>query len=342
MMNFTQLNIIYKKLEIIIPRLNNMDLSQLDSIISERIQEISEESFDDWMNSVLSITTTHYKSDKSKELLLSYKSAYSIPFLHLKDNGWFSAIKSKEQARSKITAFLTENLDIINRLSESVVTALQYIDIDGDLTEDQQALFINAQNFVAKNYQVVDRAASLIEEVNVDRNNISIDLDEIRENIGKYSKYFYTTDATSPILDTIQEQSLEITRKLELVSIKKIREQIKETWLELKKETFRQEIKIKNNIKLLKLFEDLPLRIFRVFFQFNDLNDVINATDADIRRIDNLNDEEIIILKERADNVLNSIKERVYPKLNSEHLSESQIELLSLLKQYKEYPHLLH
>lgn len=337
-MNFTQLNIIYKKLEIIIPRLNNMDLSQLDSIISEKTQEISEESFDDWMNSVLSITTTHYKSDKSKELLLSYKSAYSIPFLHLKDNGWFSAIKSKEQARSKITAFLTENLDIINRLSESVVTALQYIDIDGDLTEDQQALFINAQNFVAKNYQVVDRAASLIEEVNVDRNNISIDLDEIRENIGKYSKYFYTTDATSPILDTIQEQSLEITRKLELVSIKKIREQIKETWLELKKETFRQEIKIKNNIKLLKLFEDLPLRIFRVFFQFNDLNDVINATDADIRRIDNLNDEEIIILKERADNVLNSIKERVYPKLNSEHLSESQIELLSLLKQYKEYP----
>ena len=163
-------------------------------------------------------------------------------------------------------------------------------------------------------------------------------MDEIRENIGKYSKYFYTTDATSPILDTIQEQSLEITRKLELVSIKKIREQIKETWLELKKETFRQEIKIKNNIKLLKLFEDLPLRIFRVFFQFNDLNDVINATDADIRRIDNLNDEEIIILKERADNVLNSIKERVYPKLNSEHLSESQIELLSLLKQYKEYP----
>ena len=330
------------KISSIINRLNEFesnDFVHLNKIIEEETKSEELKSFNDWYQSVpTDLLIRLYGSDEIKDIREDLKEEYSVPFLHLSNNRWARAIFSKNYQQRKIYDFITQNSNTINKLSESIELIEQYADTDGDLSQEQANDMAEAQSFVYKNFYVIDqfnKLSSIIDKLQKDANVKK----DIRVNESALEKYFHVSDEKDGVLQRVSFDVNRIQKELKLISIDIIQNKIKDIWKELKDISLKKEVRIKGNTNLQRLVDDFPDQIKNALNGFSNLQELVDTPNIVFRAQYNLTSNEVYQLKTTARKIIEETRKRVYPKLNSDHLTERELQLLSLLKEYESYPH---
>lgn len=319
--------------------LQNFNLAEKNQVIETDIELTSKNSFMKWYKSVPNSLISEFYSDENEDSIIKdLKEKYAVPYLHLNNNHWALAIFSKNRVLQNRYLFLQNNRDTINKLARQVTIALKYIDpIDGELSKIQKKTLNEAMQFIGKNQSLVKQAEKIIEE----KDKVFLDKNlkkDIWVNQKKLGKYFKQGEESNTFIKQIGYKCQPMLHDLELISIRKIQQKIKLVWQELKNISLKKSLQIQDNLGIQALFNDLPKQVINTVNQFENLEDIVNTADQDIKSRFNLTSSEIAQLKNKTKGIISSAEKEAYPHLDIDNLSPKEIEFLTLIDKYKNYP----
>lgn len=336
-MNSYKLQILKTRLKSIIVNLNKDQFLKLDDLISGGVKAEAHESLQKWYRKLPKDLVKEFYSYENIDDIPDYlKESYSIPFLHLDDNLWALAFFSKNIEKEKYNNFIKRNGNKINKLS-SAIDLLESYDVDGYFTDKQKDQINKAKAVVKANAFVINEAEDLLKSMNTvySFSNVKKDMRRYQNSL---AKLFYQTDKKSDFLLQIEYRIQNWLKDIDMTTIQDIQERIKKVWQELKKISLARDVQITNNLNIQNLFADLPHNVKNVFYQFNNLQDIVNISDQEFRDKFHLSYSEIQNLKGRAQQIIEIATKSAYPHLNRHNLTPKELELLSLIKEYKDYP----
>lgn len=321
----------YDDLKSIVIFFNNPSLTKIDKAIQKEIAKVDKQSRNTWLESIPQSVLKDFSDQHEGD---HTNIDYTVPFLHLSDNGWAQAIISKNLSLMEINWFKLNNEEKLNELSTAIGVVLKYDGKNG-LNAQQQNEYDSAEVLVEGNFSFIANIKEKIEKWDHVRPEISATFQDLQRDYRFYEKYFDAQKRPELIVEYIEQQATNMPLQLKDNSLDKCEGQIKAIWKQLKEATVKNEL-ARLNFNDLQPYSERDLTSLKS--QFETIKQYHEESFGNLTNKYHLTTEEISDIESAIDELTADVRKRAYPRLESKSLTHQELDLLRWVKYYREYP----